>query len=107
MSSSTDPSVPKCMLLTSTYALQFMLIFRKSRSGELQCEGLAQIAQTCNVAEEGVSGAKSFFEAKVKEQTSAAKFEQEIKEEQERKKREAEESAQRRAAFKEKASMFK
>ncbi|XP_062505391.1 EF-hand domain-containing protein D2-like isoform X2 [Corticium candelabrum] len=86
---------------------EFMLIFRKSRSGELQCEGLAQIAQTCNVAEEGVSGAKSFFEAKVKEQTSAAKFEQEIKEEQERKKREAEESAQRRAAFKEKASMFK
>ena len=36
-----------------------------------------------------------------------SKFEQEIKEEQERKKQEEEEAKARRAAFKEKASIFK
>lgn len=85
---------------------EFMLIFKKARSGELKCEGLAAIAETCDVSKEGVSGAKSFFEAKVAAQSASAKFEQEIREEQEKKKREAEEKAQRRAEFKEKASMF-
>lgn len=83
-----------------------MLIFKKARSGELQAEGLSAIAETCDVTKEGVSGAKGFFEAKVKAQTDSAKFEKEIKEEQEKKKEEAEQRAQRRAEFKEKASMF-
>lgn len=38
---------------------------------------------------------------------AGAKFEQEIKAEQEKKKKEAEEAKERRAAFKEKASMWK
>lgn len=44
-----------------------MLIFRYARNGTLEIEGLKKIAATCNVAEEGVKGAKDFFEAKVKE----------------------------------------
>ena len=44
-----------------------MLIFRYAQNGTLEIEGLKTIAATCNVAEEGVQGAKSFFEAKVKE----------------------------------------
>lgn len=44
-----------------------MLIFRYARNGTLEIEGLKKIAATCNVAEEGVRGAKDFFEAKVKE----------------------------------------
>lgn len=84
-----------------------MLIFDKAKKGTLEVEGLKSIAATCDVTEEGVKGAKSFFEAKVQEQTRGAKFEQEIREEQEKKKKEAEEAAARRKAFKEKASVFK
>ena len=84
-----------------------MLIFKKARDGTLTVDGLTKIANVCDVSQEGVSGAKSFFEAKVKQQTDAAKFENEIKAEQEKKRIEAEEAAQRRAAFKEKASIFK
>lgn len=83
-----------------------MLIFRKAKSGELQMEGLAKIAAVCDVTKEGVGGAKTFFEAKVKEQTEGARFEREIREEQERKRKEAEEAKERRQAFKEKASMW-
>eukprot|EP00118_Oscarella_pearsei_P025602 m.308448 g.308448 ORF g.308448 m.308448 type:complete len:186 (+) comp44023_c0_seq1:66-623(+) len=85
---------------------EFMLIFDKAMKGELQCEGLAKIANVCDVTTEGVKGAKSFFDAKVAEQTKGAKFEKEIKEEQEKKQKEAEEKQARKAAFKEKASLF-
>ena len=44
--------------------LQFMLIFKKARDGTLEIEGLKAIANTCDVATEGVGGAKAFFEAK-------------------------------------------
>ena len=44
-----------------------MLIFRYARNGTLEIEGLKKIAATCNVAEEGVKGAKDYFEARVKE----------------------------------------
>ena len=47
--------------------IQFMLIFRYARNGTLEIEGLKTIATTCNVAEEGVKGAKGFFEAKAQE----------------------------------------
>ena len=56
-----------------------MLIFKKAHDGTLEVEGLRTIANVCDVTQEGVKGAKSFFEAKVKEQTKDAKFEQEIK----------------------------
>ncbi|XP_003388833.2 PREDICTED: EF-hand domain-containing protein D2-like [Amphimedon queenslandica] len=85
---------------------EFMLIFKKARDGTLEVDGLKAIAGSCDVAAEGVKGAKSFFEAKVNEQARGAKFEKEIKEEQEKKKKEAEEAAERKKAFKEKASMW-
>ena len=44
-----------------------MLIFRYARNGTLEIEGLKTIAATCNVAEEGVKGAKDYFEARAKE----------------------------------------
>ncbi len=59
--------------------LQFMLIFKKAHDGTLQIEGLKAIANVCDVTSEGVKGAKSFFEAKVQEQTKDAKFENEIR----------------------------
>ena len=47
--------------------MQFMLIFRYARNGTLEIEGLKTIAATCNVAEEGVKGAKGYFEARANE----------------------------------------
>lgn len=47
--------------------MQFMLIFRYAQNGTLEIEGLKTIAKTCNVAEEGVKGAKDYFEARVNE----------------------------------------
>lgn len=47
-----------------------MLIFRYAREGTLEIEGLKKIAATCDVATEGVHGAKSFFEAKANEVSS-------------------------------------
>ena len=44
-----------------------MLIFHYARNGTLEIEGLKTIAATCNVAEEGVMGAKDYFEARAKE----------------------------------------
>ncbi len=44
-----------------------MLIFRYAKEGTLQIDGLKKIAATCDVATEGVGGAKSFFEAKANE----------------------------------------
>ena len=56
-----------------------MLIFKKAHDGTLEIEGLKKIANVCDVTSEGVKGAKSFFEAKVNEQTKDLKFEQEVK----------------------------
>ena len=56
-----------------------MLIFKKAHDGTLEVDGLKAIAGSCDVAAEGVKGAKSFFEAKVNEQARGAKFEKEIK----------------------------
>ena len=53
--------------LSLSFAIQFLLIFRYARNGTLEIEGLKKIAATCDVSEEGVKGAKDFFEAKVKE----------------------------------------
>jgi hypothetical protein len=94
------------MLVVYHAFIQFMLIFRYARNGTLEIEGLKTIATTCNVAEEGVKGAKGFFDAKAQEVAAGAKFEEEIRAEQEKKKIEAGEKAERKRAFKEKASMW-
>eukprot|EP00112_Aurelia_sp_Birch-Aquarium-sp1_P000304 Seg1026.6 transcript_id=Seg1026.6/GoldUCD/mRNA.D3Y31 product="EF-hand domain-containing protein D2" protein_id=Seg1026.6/GoldUCD/D3Y31 len=85
---------------------EFMLIFKYAKEGTLLVEGLRKIADCVDVSTEGVGGAKSFFEAKIGEQTTDKKFENEIKEEQERKKKEAEDAKVRREAFKMKAATF-
>ncbi|KAI6652105.1 EF-hand domain-containing protein D2-like [Oopsacas minuta] len=86
---------------------EFLLIFRKAGTGELIADGLSVIAKSCNVAEEGVKGAKSFFEAKAAEVSKGARFEEEMKAEKEKKAKEAEEARLRKEAFKAKSSAFK
>jgi len=44
-----------------------MLIFKYAKEGTLAIDGLKTIAASCDVSEEGVGGAKSFFEAKINE----------------------------------------
>lgn len=88
---------------------EFMLIFRKAKAGELVEEsGLSQLAKLTEIDVEqvGVGGAKNFFEAKIEELRKGCKFEDEIRQEQEEKRREEAEKAQRRIAFKEKAALF-
>ena len=79
---------------------EFLLVFRKAAGGELEFEGLQVLAKSINVAEEGVGGAKNFFEAQAKKLSQASKFEEEIKAEQEANKQKAKEAAERKAAFK-------
>ncbi|XP_077285589.1 EF-hand domain-containing protein D2 homolog Swip-1 [Arctopsyche grandis] len=88
---------------------EFLLIYRKARAGELETDsGLSELARLTeiNVDEVGVNGAKTFFEAKIDELTKSNKFHDEIREEQEQKKRELEEKANRQALFREKAAIF-
>ncbi|XP_058407912.1 EF-hand domain-containing protein D2-like [Diceros bicornis minor] len=89
---------------------QFLLIFRKAAAGELQEDSglhvLARLSEI-HVSTEGVTGAKSFFEAKVQAISESSRFEEEIKAEQEERKKQAEEMKQRKAAFKELQATFK
>lgn len=70
--------------------------------------GLSELARlTCvNVEEVGVGGAKTFFEAKIEQQLLTNKFHDEIRLEQEERKREEEERGARRAQFQERAAIF-
>ncbi|CAK6974410.1 EF-hand domain-containing protein D2 [Scomber scombrus] len=89
---------------------EFLLIFRKAAAGELaEDSGLGVLARLSeiDVSTEGVKGAKTFFEAKVQAINESSRFEAEIREEQEVKKKQAEDQKQRRAAFKELQSAFK
>ncbi|KAJ8259087.1 hypothetical protein COCON_G00180990 [Conger conger] len=89
---------------------EFLLIFRKAAAGELvEGSGLQVLAtlSEVDVSTEGVKGAKSFFEAKVKAISDCNRFEAEIRQEQEEKKKELEQKKERKAAFKELASAFK
>jgi len=86
---------------------EFLLVFRKAKTGSLQCEGLVALAKEINVAEEGVGGAKTFFEAHANKFEAEKKNEMEIKQEQAEKKAEREAAAERRVAFKQTASMWK
>ncbi|XP_015180206.1 PREDICTED: EF-hand domain-containing protein D2 homolog [Polistes dominula] len=88
---------------------EFLLIYRKAHAGELeQDSGLGQLARLTevDVDEVGVSGAKNFFEAKIEQLRKSSKFEDEIRMEQEERKREEAERAERRAQFREKAAIF-
>lgn len=83
--------------------------YRKARAGELETDsGLDALARLTeiNVEQVGVNGAKNFFEAKIEELSKSNKFHDEIIQEQEEKRREAEEKALRRQLFKEKAALF-
>ncbi|XP_020486001.1 EF-hand domain-containing protein D2 [Labrus bergylta] len=89
---------------------EFLLIFRKAAAGELaEDSGLCVLARLSeiDVSEEGVKGAKTFFEAKVQAINQSNRFEAEIREEQEAKKKQAEEQKQRRTAFKNLQQAFK
>ncbi|XP_046989618.1 EF-hand domain-containing protein D2 homolog [Schistocerca americana] len=88
---------------------EFLLIFRKAAAGELaEDSGLGRLAALTeiNVEEVGVTGAKDFFEAKIKEVSRSCKFEEEIRQEQEARRREEAEREQRRLAFRQKAALF-
>merc|ERR1712224_1165186 len=56
---------------------EFLLIFRKADQGDLEVEGLEQLARlsSVDVSVKGVGGAKNFFEAKVNQLTKQSKFE--------------------------------
>ncbi|CAG5128142.1 unnamed protein product [Candidula unifasciata] len=89
---------------------EFLLIFRKAAAGDLQ-EGsglydLYKNMDEIDVDVQGVKEAKNFFQAKIEQQAETGKFEREIREEQEEKKRLAEEAKERKKAFLEKASIF-
>lgn len=88
---------------------EFLMIFRKARAGELDLEsGLGQLASLSevDVDEVGVGGAKTFFEAKIAQVNKGSKFAEEIKEEQEERRREEVEKMQRQISFKERAALF-
>ncbi|XP_026154666.1 EF-hand domain-containing protein D1 [Mastacembelus armatus] len=88
---------------------EFLLIFRRAAAGELQEEsGLMALARLSeiNVSTEGVMGAKDFFEAKMQALSVGSKFEAELREEKEERKRQEVEKKQRQAAFKQLQSTF-
>ncbi|KAM4742160.1 EF-hand domain-containing protein D1 [Anableps anableps] len=88
---------------------EFLLIFRRAAAGELQEEsGLLALARLSeiNVSTEGVMGAKDFFEAKVQALSQSSKFEAEIREEKEERKKQEVEKKERQAAFKQLQSAF-
>lgn len=88
---------------------EFLLIYRKAKAGELTGhDGLQELVRLTeiNVQEVGVSGAKSFFEAKIEETLKTSRFHDEIRAEQEERKREEEDKQIRRAQFRERAAIF-
>ncbi|KAK3561348.1 hypothetical protein QTP86_030655, partial [Hemibagrus guttatus] len=88
---------------------EFLLIFRRAAAGELQDDdplmALARLSEI-SVSNEGVKGARDFFEAKAQVLSVRSKFEAELREEKEEKQRMEEQRKQRRAAFKELQSAF-
>ncbi|KAF5291429.1 hypothetical protein FQR65_LT01740 [Abscondita terminalis] len=89
---------------------EFLFIYRKAKAGELDDDsGLGRLAKLTeiNVDQVGVNGAKEFFEAKIEELSKKSKFENEIRQEQDERKKMEEERAIRRQQFLEKAAFFK
>lgn len=88
---------------------EFLLIYRKAQAGELDSDsGLSQLARLTeiNVDEVGVGGAKNFFEAKIEQQLRSNKFHDEIRQEQDERRRAEEEKVMRRAQFQQRAAIF-
>ncbi|XP_018335252.1 EF-hand domain-containing protein D2 homolog [Agrilus planipennis] len=88
---------------------EFLLVYRKAKAGELDSDsGLGQMAKLTeiNVDQVGVNGAKEFFEAKIEEIAKKSKFESEIIQEQEERKRLEIEKANRKQEFLQKAAIF-
>ncbi|XP_050545526.1 EF-hand domain-containing protein D2 homolog [Daktulosphaira vitifoliae] len=88
---------------------EFLLIYRKAYDGTLPLDcGLNELARLTeiNVDEVGVIGAKEFFEAKIEYQGIANRFEYELRQEMEEKKRLEDEKSRRKIAFKEKTAIF-
>jgi hypothetical protein len=85
---------------------EFLMIFRKAKNGTLKVESLQTLVSSVNVAEVGVGGAKAFFEQKMAQASSGLSAEKEIKAEQEAKKKEREEAAARKSAFKARQEQF-
>jgi hypothetical protein len=84
---------------------EYLLIFRYAKSGKLKADGLRAIAASIDVDKEGVGGAKNFFEAKaaaINESTA-----EKDKAYHDQKKKEVAEKKVAKAAFKEKAAIFK
>jgi len=88
---------------------EFLMIFKMAAAGELELQGLKEIAlaSSVDVSKEGVGGAKNFFEAKEQQANQMGAFEAEIKAEQEERKKEAAAAAERKAAFKAKMASFR
>lgn len=94
--------------MTNFYRL-FFIYYRKAKAGDLDSgSGLSELARLTeiNVEEVGVVGAKSFFEAKIQQQLFTNKFENEIRQEQEERKRAEEEKVIRRNQFQQRAAIF-
>jgi len=96
---------------------EFLLIFRKamSENGEIENEKtstqsilqqLYSMLVEIDVAKEGVGGAKNFFEAKVAAIKEGDKFQREIREEQEQRRRMEEDKARRKVAFQNRLAHF-
>jgi len=85
---------------------EFLLIFRYAKTGRLSSEGLRSLAQSVNVGEVGVGGAKGFFEQKAAAQNADAQMQEKDRQYREQVKQQNEEKKASRAAFKEKAALF-
>lgn len=95
----------------TVWIISLFLFFwnRKAKAGDLHSgSGLSELARLTeiNVDEVGVVGAKSFFEAKIQEQFLTNKFADEIRQEQEERKRAEEERVVRRTQFQARAAIF-
>lgn len=87
----------------------FRSLYRKAKAGDLDSgSGLSELARLTeiNVEEVGVVGAKSFFEAKIQQQLFSNKYEDEIRQEQEERKRAEEDKILRRNQFQQRAAIF-
>ncbi|CAF0841948.1 unnamed protein product [Rotaria sordida] len=96
---------------------EFLLIFRKaiSENSEIENEktSITSVLQQLyamlveiDVSKEGVGGAKNFFEAKVAAIKEQDKFQREIREEQEQRRRVEEDKARRKIAFQNRLAQF-
>lgn len=86
----------------------FLSLLQSSNEDNDLADGIKNIADISdiNVSETGVSGAKTFFTAKIIKQNQENKAEYEIKKEQESRKKEIKEAQQRKSSFKNRINMF-